>query len=130
MSTEVSDWGTLLTCVIAFIAYLEAKKSNRTAEALSALRIVVEAAEKTETYCSLRDDNGVRDHLKESELAELWSQAAFLIHRLDKNLSVRLHDKSRFWRAPDTWDAQSIRSADISLNSVRVDANILLKKYA
>lgn len=46
MATEVSDWIALAALVTSFVAYLEAKKANKTAEAVEALRITIEASKK------------------------------------------------------------------------------------
>ena len=119
----VSDGISLVAAVTAFLAYLEAKKSTRQGHNLEALRKVVEAANKTETYITL----GKNDREKENELAELWSEAAFLISKVDKGLAFRLNMKSQFWRDPNTWTQTNDNSVDISLHSVRLDAEKLLE---
>jgi hypothetical protein len=63
-------------------------------------------------------------------LAEHWSRAAFLISRINKDLSVRLDAKSLFWRSPDTWETDLRAHKDISLESVTSDAKRLMESYA
>ena len=130
MSNEISNWIALTAAVTAFIAYLEAKKITRNSKAIEALRIVIEAAEKTETYCVLRAEGANRNRRTEHELAELWSHASVMVRRIDRKLAFRLSDKSRFWRDPDTWSAEQIKRAGISLRSVKKDADRLLDKAA
>jgi hypothetical protein len=48
MPGNVSDWTSLIALIVSFIAYLEAKRVNRTGEAVEALRIVIDASEKTQ----------------------------------------------------------------------------------
>ena len=126
MSVQISDGISLVAAVTAFLAYLEAKKATRQGHNIEALRKVVEAADKTETYIAL----GKNDRKKENELAELWSEAAFLISKVDKALSFRLNMKSRFWRNPTTWNHATNNGVDISLHSVRMDAERLLEQVA
>lgn len=96
MPGNVSDWTSLIALIVSFIAYLEAKRVNRTGEAVEALRIVIDASEKTQTYLQRRSEGGARNRDTEYELAEVWSRAAFIISRINKDLSVRLNEKSRF----------------------------------
>ena len=130
METEVSDWISLVALVTSFVAYLEAKKANRTGEAIAALTEVIDAAEKTQTYLQGRAEGKEKDREIEWQLAEKWSRAAFLISRVNKNLSVRLHEKSQFWRNPDTWEPDLRAFKDISLSSVTRDARRLMESYA
>lgn len=130
MSNEISNWIALTAAVTAFLAYLEAKKVTRNNKAIEALRIVIEAADKTETYCELRAEGADRNRRTEHELAELWSHASFMVRKIDRQLSFRLNDKSRFWRDPDTWSAEQIQRAGISLKSVKKEADRLLDKAA
>ena len=92
--------------------------------------MVVEAAEKTETYCTLRVEGTDRDRRTENELAELWSHASVLVMRIDRKLAFRLSEKSRFWRDPVTWSTEQIERAGISLRSVKKDAERLLNVAA
>jgi hypothetical protein len=126
MSADISDGISLVAAVTAFLAYLEAKKATRQGRNLEALRKVVEAADKTETYIAL----GKHDRRKENELAELWSEAAFLISNVDKKLAFRLNMKSKFWRDPNTWTPEDDSRIDISLRTVRADAERLLEQVA
>lgn len=130
MAGEISDWISLAALVTSFIAYLEAKKANKTGAAIEALKEVIDASEKTQTYLQKRANGQDRDFHTEYGLAEHWSRAAFLISRINKELSVRLSDKSKFWRNPDTWDSDLIAQKNISLKSVTADAKRLMESYA
>lgn len=130
MAGEVSDWISLVALVTSFVAYLEAKKANKTGEAVEALSVVIDASEKTQTYMQMRAEVQERNRSTEYELAEHWSRAAFLISRIDKNLSVRLNAKSQFWRNPETWETDLRAHKDISLESVTNDAKRLMESYA
>ncbi len=130
MAGEVSDWIALAALVTSFVAHLEAKKSNKTGEAVEALGIVIDASEKTQTYLQMRNEGGERNRGIEHELAEHWSRAAFLISRINKDLFVRLDAKSKFWRNPDTWETDLRAHKDISLESVTADAKHLMESYA
>lgn len=130
MATEVSDWISLAALVSSFVAYLEAKKANRTGEAIAALTEVISASEKTQTYLQARAEGEKRNRETEWQLAEQWSRAAFLISRINKDLSVRLNAKSEFWRNPDTWETDLRAHKDISLSSVTRDARRLMESYA
>jgi len=130
MAGEISDWISLTALVTSFIAFLEAKKASKTGEAIEALKLVIDTSEMTQTYLQKRANGQDRDFSTEYRLAEHWSRAAFLISRINKELSVRLSDKSRFWRNPDTWDADLIAEKNISLESVTTDAKRLMESYA
>jgi hypothetical protein len=130
MIQEISDWISLTALVASFLAYLEAKKTNRTNKAIEALKEVIAVSEKTYTYLQKRSKGEERNYSTEYQLAEDWSSAAFSISRIDKKLSVRLYDKSEFWRNPGTWDAKAIESKGISLKSVTSDAKRLMESYA
>ena len=130
MTTEISDWISLAAFVTSFIAHLEAKKANKTVAAIEALKEVIDASEKTQTYLQKRAKGQDRDFDTEYDLAEHWSRASFLISRINKKLSVRLYDKSEFWRNPDTWDSDLIVQKNISLKSVTTDAKRLMESYA
>lgn len=130
MPTEVNDWIALAALVTSIVAYVEAKKANRTGEAIEALRETIDASEKTQTYLQGRSEGKPRNRDTEYQLAENWSRAAFLISRVSKDLSVRLDAKSKFWRNPDTWETDLRAHKDISLESVTNDAKSLMASYA
>ncbi len=130
MAVEITDWISLTALVTSFIAYLEAKKSNKTDQAIEALKLVIDTSESTQTYLQNRVNGHSRDQRIEYRLAETWSRAAFSMCRINKELSVRLSDKSRFWRDPDTWDSKKIEEKNISLVSVTNDAKRLMESYA
>lgn len=129
MAAEISDWIALTAVVTSFIAYLEAKKANKTSDAFEALRVVIDASEKTQTYLQKRAEGIERDRDTEYDLAARWSTAGFLMSRINKELSVRLSEKSRFWRTPDTWNPEQIQEKNISLASVTNDAKKLMESY-
>ncbi|MBI4999117.1 MAG: hypothetical protein HZC22_19880 [Rhodocyclales bacterium] len=129
MASEVSDWISLAALAASFIAYLEAKKANQTGEAVAALTEVITASDKTQTYLQARAEGIERNRATEWQLAEHWSRAAFLISRVNKDLSVRLSAKSEFWRNPDTWETDLRAHRDISLSSVTRDARRLMESY-
>jgi hypothetical protein len=130
MAGEISDWISLTALVTSFVAYLEAKKANKTGEAIEALKLVIDVSEMTQTYLQKRANGEDRDFGTEYRLAEHWARAAFSISRVNKELSVRLSDKSKFWRNPDTWDSKLISEKNISLESVTIDARRLMESYA
>jgi phage-related protein len=130
MASEISDWISLAALITSFMAYLEAKKTTKTADAVQALQEIIIVSEKTETYLQKRANGIDRDRSSEYELAELWSRAAFRISRFDNNLSVRLCDKSEFWRNPDTWSVGPKAHKNISLASVTAEAKRLMESYA
>lgn len=130
MTMEVSDWVALAALATSFVAYLEAKKTNRTGEAISVLTEVINTSEKTQTYLQGRTEGMDRNRGVEWSLAESWSRAAFLISRINRDLSVRLDAKSRFWRDPDTWNVDLRAHKDISLEKVSLDARRLMASYA
>ncbi|OOE39760.1 hypothetical protein [Salinivibrio kushneri] len=129
MEIEVSDWIAIASFATSFIAYMEAKKANKNNESVAALKEVLKASEKTHVYLYDRTQGKERNFGKEMEIAHLWSKAAFLISRIDKELSVRLHAKSEFWMSQDTWDVDIRAHKDISLDSVTADARRLIEAY-
>lgn len=130
MPSEISDWISLAALATSFIAYLKAKKANKTGVAIEALKEVISASEKTQTYLQARAEGKERDRATEYELAEKWSYASFLISRVDKGLSIRLDAKSKFWRNPETWDSDLRAHKNIDLDSVAADARRLMSTYA
>ncbi len=130
MAGEISDWVALTAAVTSFIAYIETKKTNKTKDAIEALRVVIDASEETQTYLQKRASGLKRNRETEYNLATQWSTAGFLMSRINKELSIRLSDKSRFWRNPDTWSSESITEKNISLVSVTDDAKQLMESIA
>ena len=130
MEIEVSDWIAVASLATSFVAFIEAKKANRNNESIAALKEVLAASEKTHVYLYDRSQGKDREYGKEMEIAHLWSRAAFLISRIDKELSVRLHAKSEFWMNQDTWEVDVRAHKDISLDSVTADARRLIEAYA
>lgn len=130
MPPDVNDWIAIAALLTSIAAYVEAKKASKSSEAVAALREAIAASEKTQTYLQGRAEGKERDRETEYLLAESWSQAAFLISRVDKSLSVRLDAKSRFWRNSDTWDTDLRAHKDIALESVTNDAKRLMESYA
>ncbi|MEL7967588.1 hypothetical protein AAG587_14515 [Vreelandella neptunia] len=129
MEIEVSDWIAIAALATSFIAYVEMKKANKNNDSIVVLKDILEASEKTHVYLYDRSQGKDRDYRKEMEIAHLWSSAAFLISRIDKELSVRLHAKSEFWMNQDTWDVDIRAHKDISLDSVTADARRLIEAY-
>lgn len=127
---EINDFISLAALVTSIAAYIETKKENRTGEAIEALKETIIASEKTQTYLQGRAEGKQRNRDTEYELAEAWSKAAFLISRVNKDLSVRLDAKSLFWRNPDTWETDLRAHKDISLESVTKDAKKIMAAYA
>ena len=133
MNIEVTDLVGVAALATSFLAYLEARKANKNSkceEIVEALGKVISASEKTQTYLLSRAEGGERNRETEWELAELWSHAAFIISRIDEDLSSRLHIKSRLWRNPDTWNQGFRATKDISLEHVSGHARKLLEVYA
>lgn len=130
MTMEVSNWIAIAALATSFIAYLESKKINQSGEAIKALTEVINASEKTQTYLLARTEGMGRSRETEWDLAERWSRAAFLISRINKELSVRLDAKSKFWRNPETWNTDLRAHKDISLEKVSLDARKLMASYA
>ncbi|ENC9782872.1 hypothetical protein L4Z64_000939 [Pseudomonas aeruginosa] len=130
MNVEISDWIALAALATSLFTYLESKKEHRTGEAISALTEVINASERTQTYLQARAGGMERNRETEWDLAECWSRAAFLISRVNKELSVRLDGKSRFWRDPETWSIDLRAHKDISLEKVAIDARKLMNSYA
>ncbi|ENK1957106.1 hypothetical protein [Vibrio cholerae] len=133
MNIEITDLVGVAAFATSFLAYLEARKANKHAksgEIVEALGKVITASEKTQTYLQQRADGGERDRNIEWELAEHWSHAAFIISRIDKDLSSRLHIKSRLWRDPETWNKGIRATKDISLDHVSGHARKLMETYA
>jgi len=130
MNEEINSLLDIGTFIIAVMAYLEAKKGNQTPEAINALKEVINASEKTQSYLSKRNVGGSKDFDKEQELAELWSKASLLTSRINADLSVRLSAKSKFWRDPENWENSMRAYKDISLEGVTNDAKELLEKFA
>lgn len=130
MPLQISDWIALTSLVTSFLTFVESKKSNKTNESVAALREVINASEKTQTYLQQRLDGLERDRNTEYLLAESWSQAAFLISRVNRELSVRLDAKSKFWRNRDTWESDLRAHKDIGLESVTNEAKRIMSMYA
>lgn len=129
MAVEISDWIAIAALATSFVAYLDSKKAARTGEAISALTEVINASEKTQTYLQARTEGMERNREIEWDLAERWSRAAFLISRINKELSVRLDGKSSFWRNTETWNIDLRAHKDISLEKVTLDARKLITSY-
>lgn len=131
MTIEVTDWVSIGGGVLSFFAYIEARKANSNSkDAMTALALIVEVSEKTQTYLSKRRAGSPRHYDTEYRLAEMWSRASFIIGNIDKDLSVRLDAKSNFWRHQDTWSGDLRATKDISLDYVNTKAKELRDIYA
>jgi len=84
MAIQISEWIALTSLATSFLAYFEAKKANQTSESVQALKVVINASERTQTYLRRLAVGQDRDRNIEYELAECWSSAAFLISIVNK----------------------------------------------
>lgn len=118
---DISSFSDLALWAVALVTLLEtrrARKEGLSSEHQKILGDVIEAAEKTQTYLLKRESGGARDLDTEWELAEKWSRLSYSVRSIDRNLSERLHLKSRIWRDRQEWE-QGIRATkELSLDSV------------
>jgi hypothetical protein len=69
---------------------------------------------------------GSRDHDREAQLSNLWTEAAPLLKRIDSNLAQRCLEKAEYWADPESWSFQEIKNAGIGLERVHQEAKKLL----
>lgn len=60
-----------------------------------------------------------KDLKNENKLVRLWASAAVLIRHLDRDLAQICDRKSGYWRNPDIWSDESIKSLGIRLTDVQ-----------
>ena len=134
MGNEHDNRDIRLDCPNSFGYFIfgifRSKKNSKNSEAVKALQMVIDVSEETQTYLQKRVVGVKRSQETEYRLAECWSKASFMMSRINKDLSVRLYDKSQFWRNPDTWDGKKIIEKNISLFSVTETARNLMMSYA
>jgi len=75
------------------------------------------AVDKTHLYISGKE----QDMEKEQELFQIWSEVSHKLRGIDKNLSIRALDKSRYWLSPTCHSDISIENSNIELKKINKD---------
>ncbi len=115
--------------VRSWLANLNRAGLQRKQQSKQALQNVILAARETAVYLRQINTYGKPVHKTERHLAMLWTRLGFELDELglDK-LAKRCHISGRHWADPDFYDAEFLRQADISLQTMeKLAAQILLK---
>lgn len=102
----------------------EYRKSEKEEEALFAIR---DALQATKTYAAQVREGRLRDRERELELSYLWSKAAVHARHLSSDLSYRLGEKGDYWLEPESWTADAIFNAGISIEQIDAELSKLLE---
>ena len=97
------------------------KKKNATFEAVES---IYQAANETESFLV---ECGRKVEKPNTELTQVWINAASKVRELDKNMYMRLLAKSEYWANPENWTDAKIDKYNIAVNSIRNDCQDMLK---
>lgn len=115
--------------VRSWLANLNRAGLQRRQQSKQALQNVILAARETAVYLRQLNDNGQPDHATERHLATLWTKLGFELDDLGlSTLAKRCHISGRHWAEPDFYDADFLKQADISLQSMEKLASQILFK--
>lgn len=107
-----------------FLTRLSAHAATLDDPAKVAIRTVWRAVDQTRSHlAAIRDGRETAGEPKQ-QLAELWSEAALAIMRVDPDFSTRLRMKAEYWTDPKTWRDEP--GFDISIDTVARAARELL----
>lgn len=107
--------------VKSFKAYLNEKK-NKSYEAIEAIH---KAANATRAYFNSTD---YKDGLPNTELSNLWLNAASAVRKLDEDLYGRLLEKANFWSNPSNWSVSDVEKARIYIDEILRDTKKMIQK--
>lgn len=75
------------------------KRGTRIDNKILAIACMQKAINSTEVYLTTSNQN----YQPNQELSNLWLEAFVAMIKIDKNLAVRLREKSKFWSNPYSW---------------------------
>lgn len=81
----------------------------------------------TQGYHAQLGSGAKRDPRKEWEIAGYWDEASIYVRRYDPDLAQRLDLKGNYWRRPEIWSQKEVDDARIGLDSVKLEADRLLR---
>lgn len=106
-----------------FIKYRRDKKN----EVYMAVEAIQRAANRTRFVIA---SNNYQPHTPNSDLSNLWVDAAAAVRELDRNLYERLLEKSDYWADPRNWDNQMVADARIYIDDIIEDSNRILQELS
>ena len=99
--------------------------SKRRQRADAAVRAVLLALNETKAY--ITDWNaGTRSRERELALIRLWTDAAVVVRRKDREFAQRLQLKAEYWTDPERWTQVDVERAGIQIERVAGMARSLL----
>jgi hypothetical protein len=90
-------------------------------EALIAIRHAL-----LETQKHIEISKGRISRETEYQIAQLWGEASVKARHASKELSRRLHDKSKYWADTIEWSREEVLGKQIDFDSIEQDLNKLL----
>lgn len=125
----ITTWTSIFQTILQALSLFPRDKMERTKAQEEALIALSEAYHATHKYYS-DIKTGQRDRQREWDIADKWYHVSVLLKKYDRDLSRRLHLKSRFWHDGMTWSNEQIREAGIGLEGVWAEVNVLLSEQS
>lgn len=99
------------------------KAEKRKQKSYLAIETVYKAANETSTFlakCKRKTE------APNTELSNIWIEAASKVRELDSELYTRLLAKSEYWANPEEWTKDKIEEYNISLESIKNDCKAII----
>jgi hypothetical protein len=96
------EFGTLISAVNTggnLLSRILSKRGTRITKKITAVSLMQKAINNTELYLVNSNNN----YQPNAKLSQLWLEAFTAMIPVDKELSRRLREKSRFWSNPQSW---------------------------
>lgn len=99
--------------------------AGRQERADAAVKAVLLALNETQAYVA-DWRTGQRSRERELILVRLWTDAAVVIRRKDRDFAQQLQMKAEYWTDPEKWTRADVKRAGIHIKSVAGRARALL----
>ena len=129
LELTIGDWLELLTHLKKWVSNLLRAGPKRKAESKEALRNVIRAVRKTETYVRHLREGGTKSINTEEELSVLWTDLSFSLDDLNlKVLAKRCRIKGQYWADPSRFDQEFLDKAGTRLSDIERIARLALQE--
>ena len=124
--TSISLWD-LVKHAKSWIINLKRAQDSRKNQSKAALRKVIVVTRKTRVYIRQLIDVDSREHSKEAELTEIWTELGYILEDLNlKELSQKCLNKGTYWSDPGTLNKKNLEKTNNALKKIEQLATEIL----
>ena len=124
--TSISLWD-LVKHAKSWIINLKRAQDSRKNQSKAALRKVIVVTRKTRVYIRQLIDVDSREHSKEAELTEIWTELGYILEDLNlKELSQKCLNKGTYWSDPETLNKKNLEKTNNALKKIEQLATEIL----